>query len=389
MGDQMLREVARRLSPLIGEGDVLARLGGDEYALIVPGESSDAEYEAHGQRVLDALREPCYINAVRIEIRASVGLAYAPRHANNAEQLFKAADAALYASKDAGRDTVRVFNEEMDALARHRSSVMTELGHALERGELELHYQPQINLRTRAIVGFEALLRWRHSQRGMITPDEFIPTAEETGMIVPIGDWVLHQACLEAMRWPEKIFVAVNLSAVQFASRSLIESIKNALAHARLPADRLELEITESSLIQDSSGARDTIKALRTIGAHVALDDFGTGYSSLAYLRSFPLDKLKIDRAFTHALERDEQGESSAIVRAIIELATALKLKATAEGVETASELESLRAMGCHEMQGYYFAKPIPADKIPVFLEEWQAGRGATLAQAISTTVVP
>ncbi len=384
MGDQMLREVARRLSPLIGEGQVLARLGGDEYALIVPGEFGDGECESLGQHVLDALREPCYINAVRIEIRASVGLACAPRHASSAEQLFKAGDAALYSAKDAGRDTVRLFNEEMDARARHRLSVMTELGHALERGELELHYQPQINVRTRAIVGFEALLRWRHGQRGLLPPDEFIPIAEETGMIVPIGDWVLQQACLEAMRWPEKIFVAVNLSAVQFASRSLVGSIKNALTQAKLSANRLELEITESSLIQDSSGARETIKGLRTLGAHVALDDFGTGYSSLAYLRSFPLDKLKIDRAFTHALDRDEQGESSAIVRAIIQLATALNLKTTAEGVETASQLEALRTMGCNEMQGYHFAKPIPTEKISTFLEEWQAGRGATLAQAFS-----
>ena len=384
MGDQMLREVARRLSPLAGDGEVLARLGGDEYAMIVPGEFTDEQCIQRAHALLGALREPCFINSMRIELRGSVGMACAPRHGGSADQLLKAADAALYASKDAGRDTVRLFDEQMDALARHRMSVLNDLGKALERGELELHYQPQINVRSRAIVGFEALLRWRHPQRGMLSPNEFIPIAEETGMIVPIGAWLMRRACIEAAKWPEQMIVAVNLSAVQFASRDLIEDVQGALAGARLSAERLELEITESSLIQDSSGARETMKSLRSLGVHVALDDFGTGYSSLAYLRSFPLDKLKIDRAFTNALDHDEEGEASAIVRAIIQLATALKLRTTAEGVETASQMEALRARGCSEMQGYFFAKPIPPEKIPVFIEEWRAGRGATLAQAIS-----
>jgi EAL domain-containing protein (putative c-di-GMP-specific phosphodiesterase class I) len=298
--------------------------------------------------------------------------------------LLKSADAALYASKDAGRDTVRLFDAQMDALARHRISVLNDLGKALERDELELHYQPQINVRNRMIVGFEALLRWRHPQRGMLSPNEFIPIAEETGMIVPIGAWVMRRACIEAAKWPEHMIVAVNLSAVQFASRELINEVKGAYNGAGLAPQRLELEITESCLIQDSSGARDTMNALRTLGVHVALDDFGTGYSSLAYLRSFPLDKLKIDRAFTHALDHDNEGEASAIIRAIIQLATALKLHTTAEGVETESQMEALRARGCSDMQGYYFAKPIPPEKIPAFIEEWRAGRGATLAQAIS-----
>ena len=388
MGDQMLRQVARRLSPLVGDGEVLARLGGDEYAMIVPGEFTDAQCIQRAQLLLDALREPCFINAMRIELRGSVGMACAPRHGSSADQLLKAADAALYASKDAGRDTVRLFDAQMDALARHRMSVLNDLGKALERGELELHYQPQINVRTRAIIGFEALLRWRHPQRGMLSPNEFIPIAEETGMIVPIGAWVMRRAGIEAAKWPAHMIVAVNLSAVQFASRDLLDEVKAALSGARLNAERLELEVTESSLIQDSSGARETMNSLRTLGVHVALDDFGTGYSSLAYLRSFPLDKLKIDRAFTNALDHDEEGEASAIVRAIIQLATALKLRTTAEGVETASQMEALRARGCSDMQGYYFAKPIPPEKIPAFIEEWRAGRGATLAQAISAPSV-
>jgi diguanylate cyclase (GGDEF)-like protein len=386
MGDQMLREVARRLSPLAGEGEVLARLGGDEYALIVPGEFSDEQCIGRAQSLLAALREPCFINSVRIELRGSVGMACAPRHGGSADQLLKAADAALYASKDAGRDTVRLFDAQMDALARHRLSVLTDLRDALERNELELHYQPQINVFSRTIVGFEALLRWRHPQRGMLSPNEFIPIAEETGMIVPIGAWVLRRACIEAAKWPAHMLVAVNLSAVQFASRELIDDVRGALSGAEFPPERLELEITESSLIHDSSGARDTMNALRALGVHVALDDFGTGYSSLAYLRSFPLDKLKIDRAFTHALEHDEQGEASAIVRAIVQLATALKLRTTAEGVETANQMEALRARGCSEMQGYYFAKPIPPEKIRGFIEEWRAGHGATFAHAVSAT---
>ena len=384
MGDQMLREVARRLSPLVREGELLARLGGDEYALIVPGEFSDAQCMGRAQSLLAALREPCFINSMRIEVRGSVGMACAPRHGSSADQLLKAADAALYASKDAGRDTVRLFDSAMDALARQRLSVVTDLGKVLERGELELHYQPQINVRSRAIVGFEALLRWRHPQRGMLSPNEFIAIAEETGMIVPIGAWAMRHACIEAQKWPEHTIVAVNLSAVQFASRDLIDEVKGALSGARLLPERLELEITESSLIKDSSGARDTMNSLRALGVRVALDDFGTGYSSLAYLRSFPLDKLKIDRAFTHALEHDEQDEAGAIVRAIIQLATALKLRITVEGVETASQLEALRAMGCGEMQGYYFARPIPPEKISAFLEDWRAGRGATLEHTMA-----
>ena len=376
VGDEMLCEVARRLNQLVREGEVLARLGGDEYALIVPGELSDAQCVSRAQSLLDAMREPCYIKEVRIELRGSVGMACAPRHGNDANLLLKAADAALYASKDAGRDTVRLFDAEMDARARHRMSVLNDLGQALERAEFELYYQPEIHARTQAIVGFEALLRWRHSQRGMIMPDEFIPIAEETGMIVPIGAWVMRQACVEAANWPPHMFVAVNLSAVQFASRSLIDMVHGALAGAQLPPMRLELEITESCLIDDSSGARDTLKALRALGVRVALDDFGTGYSSLAYLRSFPLDKLKIDREFTNALDSDEHGEANAIVRAIIQLAASLKLKSTAEGVETAGQMDALRSKGCNELQGYYFAKPMPATDIPAFLQAWQAAPG-------------
>jgi diguanylate cyclase (GGDEF)-like protein len=372
VGDQMLREVARRLSSIIREGELLARLGGDEYALIAPGEFSSAQCVSRAQNLLDALREPCYISEVRIELRASVGVASAPHDGSTADLLLKAADAALYSSKDAGRDTVRLFDAEMDARARYRLSVLTDLGKALEQDQLELHYQPQIHVRSQKIVGFEALLRWRHPQRGLLTPDQFIPIAEETGMIVPIGAWVMQQACLEAASWPQEMFVAVNLSAVQFASRGLLDEVNRALASTGLSPTRLEFEITESCLIQDSSGARDTMNALRAKGIRVALDDFGTGYSSLAYLRSFPLDKLKIDRAFTSALERDEQGEGGAIVRAIIQLATALKLHTTAEGVETATQMEALSDKGCTEMQGYYFAKPMPAKQIPAFIKEWQ-----------------
>jgi diguanylate cyclase (GGDEF)-like protein len=375
IGDQLLREVARCLLAVTQEGELLSRLGGDEYALIVPGEFTEAQCLARGQALLNVLREPFYIRDTRIEIRGSVGIACAPMHGGNSDDLLKAADTALYAAKDSGRDAVSLFTSEMDERARNRMSVQSELGQALKNNELELHYQPQIDARTMTVVGFEALLRWRRDKRRLLPPMEFIPVAEETGLIVPIGEWVMQQACYDAIKWPETLFVAVNLSAVQFSSRGLIDAINNAVYDSGISPERLELEITESSLIEDSSHARETLKTLRALGHRIALDDFGTGYSSLAYLRSFPLDKLKIDSAFTAGLQTDEQGDASAIVRAIIQLAIALRLKTTAEGVETRAQLDALRAKGCAEVQGYYFAQPMPAIEIAAFLEAWEEQR--------------
>jgi diguanylate cyclase (GGDEF)-like protein len=375
IGDELLRAIAQRLQGVVSEDEMLCRLGGDEYALVVPGNNDEASCFAHGQLLLETIREPFDIRGNRIEVRGSVGVACAPQHGSTSEQLLKAADTALYASKDAGRDGVSIFSGDMEQRALQRASVQNELGRALEKNEMELHYQPQVDSRTLEVVGFEALLRWRRGHKRLVSPSHFIPIAEETGLIIPIGTWALQRACHDVARWPEPLFVAVNFSAMQFASRGLITTIREALEAANVKPVRVEIEITESSLIEDSQHARDTLKKLRAIGHRVALDDFGTGYSSLAYLRSFPIDKLKIDGAFTAGLHDDETGEASAIVRAIIQLASALKLKTTAEGVETHAQLDLLRAKGCAQFQGYYFAQPMPAEEIPAFLEAWEDER--------------
>jgi diguanylate cyclase (GGDEF)-like protein len=377
VGDEVLREVGQCLLTITTDGELLARLGGDEYALIVPGNFDDDQCMARGHALLKTLREPLMIDDKRIEVRGSVGVAYSPQHGARADELLKAADTALYASKDAGRDAVSLFNREMADHAQMRLRMQHDLSQALANNEFELHYQPQVEARSMRVVGFEALLRWQRGGKQLVSPSDFIPLAEESGVIVPIGEWALRQACRDAMVWPKHLFVAVNLSAVQFSSRGLIDTINAAVFDSGIEPQRLELEITESSLIADSSHARETLKTLRSYGHHVALDDFGTGYSSLAYLRSFPIDKLKIDGAFTKGLVTDAQGESSAIVRAIIQLANALRLKTTAEGVETEAQLNALRAKGCEEIQGYYVAQPMPAQEIAAFLEAWESERGA------------
>ncbi len=371
VGDQLLREVARRLMTLASHDDLLARLGGDEYALVIPGEYRRNAIEARGYAILNVLREPFFIREARIEVSCSLGIATAPEHGTSSEMIFRAADTALYAAKDAGRDAFEVFSADMQRRAQARLSTQHQLIQALERDEFELHYQPQINARSLQVVGFEALLRWRKQDGALVSPSDFIPIAEETGLIVSIGDWAISKACEDAQSWPDSLFVAVNLSAVQFSSRSLIESVTLATQSSGLDPHRLEFEITESSLMRDSARAKETLQTLRALGHRVALDDFGTGYSSLAYLRSFPIDKLKIDRAFTTSLENDDDGSAAAIVRAIIQLAAGLKLKTVAEGVETANQIDALRAKGCEEAQGYYFAKPMPASRVSSFLLAW------------------
>jgi diguanylate cyclase (GGDEF)-like protein len=377
VGDQLLREVARRLSTLVRTDDMLSRLGGDEYALVIAGEQSKNTIEARGYAILNVLREPFFIREARIEVSCSLGVATAPEHGASAEALFRAADTALYAAKESGRDALEVFSVEMQRRAQIRLSTQHQLIQALERNEFELHYQPQIDVRSMQVVGFEALLRWRKADGSLLPPVEFIPIAEETGLIVPIGDWAISKACEDAQGWPESMSVAVNLSAVQFTSRSLIESVTSATRSSGLDPQRLEFEITESSLMRDSTRAKETLHTLRALGHRVALDDFGTGYSSLAYLRSFPIDKLKIDRAFTTSLESDTDGSAAAIVRAIIQLANGLKLTTVAEGVETLNQIDALRAKGCEEAQGYYFAPPMPASKVNSFLLSWVDKRRA------------
>ncbi|MDR7376739.1 diguanylate cyclase (GGDEF)-like protein [Rhodoferax ferrireducens] len=372
VGDQLLQEVARRLSAQVGADALLARLGGDEFALIVRGRLSREQAERYGAQLQAALAQPWRVDNHSIEVHASIGVGFAPADAGTAEQLLKVSDMALYAAKAAGRHTLRFFDPAMDVRARHKLGLLSDLGLALQRGEFVLHYQPQMELASGALLGFEALVRWQHPVRGLVSPLEFISLAEESGLIVPLGAWVMRQACLDAMHWPAHLRVAVNLSAVQFGNADVLHTLQDALQHSGLACERLELEITESTLMRDSQAALQVLHALRSQGVRVALDDFGTGYSSLSYLRSFPLDKLKIDRSFISLMD-NPAGDSSAvaIVQAIIQLAQALHLETTAEGVETLAQRDTLRRIGCLQAQGYLIAKPMDALQTRSFIAGW------------------
>ena len=314
-------------------------------------------------RLIEVIGAPYELNGHQTVIGTSVGIAVAPDDGANPETLLAQADMALYRSKDDGRGTFRFFEQEMNTRAHARRELERDLRLALANGGFELNYQPLVNLEREEVSGFEALLRWRHPERGMISPGDFIPLAEETGLIVPIGEWVLREACAEAATWPDHIKIAVNLSPVQFKSRKLVEMVFNAVAAAGLAAQRLELEITESVLLQDSEATLATLRQLHDFGVRIAMDDFGTGYSSLSYLQRFPFDTIKIDRCFIANLsESDDSG--LAIVRAISGLGRALGLAITAEGVETQQQLETVRLEGCTEMQGYIFSAAKPAGEI-------------------------
>lgn len=389
VGDRLLQMVARRLETCVRPDDVLARLGGDEYALLCARVPTLRAANDRGQELLAALNQACIIDDVRIEVRASVGVALAPEHGSSAEELMRNADTALYAAKDTGRGVVRLFDAHLDRRSKQRFSVLTDLSHALERKQFELHYQPQVNLGSGRIVGFEALLRWRHPQRGLVSPLEFVPFAEETGLVLPIGEWVLEQACTDAQAWGGGLKVAVNLSAMQVGSQSVVDSVTKILTRTGLDPQRLELEMTETSLIRDGKAARRVLFALRELGVRVALDDFGTGYSSLAYLRRFPLDKIKIDRAFIAALLHDNNGEAHAIVSAILQLAATLQLDTTAEGIEDASQLVGLRANGCNEVQGYLIAQPMMAHEVQSFIERWANPAYAAAVMGADSVDIP
>ncbi len=384
IGDEVLKAVGEKLRRNIDKDETLCRLGGDEYALISKQNRNLPSPFTRGNALLAAIGEPFELRNNLIEIRASVGISRAPEHGHSVDSLMKSADAALYAAKDAGRGRVSVYDHVLDDRASRRAELQDALVRAVNEEAFEVHYQPQIDTRSMEVIGFEALIRWRRDGSTMLSPLEFIPLAEETGLIIPMGRWVLQKACRDCAQWPAPLFVAVNFSAVQFASRTLFETVETALTDSGLDPTRLELEITESSLVEDSLHARETLAALRAKGLRIALDDFGTGYSSLAYLRNFPIDRLKIDGAFTAGLLDDAQGEASAIVRAIVQLATALKLRTTAEGVETKMQLDALRARGCFESQGFYFAHPMPGPDVPAFLEAWADERATLRKQLLS-----
>lgn len=382
VGDLVLKEISQRLSHSVRSHDLLARLGGDEFAIISYGEDSAQQAQMLAVRLLSTFIKPCLINGNNLKISCSIGIAIAPEHGKDSETLLKNADMALYAAKSAGRNTFRFYEPGMEIIAQQKLHLLNDMRAALEEhastnkllnkafsedlvwpqtpilGQFEIHFQPQIKLASQEVIGFEALIRWRHPELGLISPAQFIPLAEESNLIIPIGTWVLVESCKYAAKWPQKWRVAVNLSAVQFQEGNVVDVVKWALHISRLEPERLELEITESLLIQDNASAQETLTALRSLGVRIALDDFGTGYSSLAYLRTFPLTSLKIDRSFVRSLSRDTS--SLAIVNAIIQLADALMLETTAEGIETQLEAEILRNCGCSDAQGFYFGKPMP-----------------------------
>jgi diguanylate cyclase (GGDEF)-like protein len=368
IGDELLKVVAERLRRCTREPDTIARLGGDEFAIIMTGMEEPTDAVALCKRIRESIAKPYHLDGHQIVTDISIGVSLAPMDASEPDQLLKNADMALYGAKGDGRGTFRFFEPEMDAKMKTRRELEMDLRKALVNAEFELYYQPLVNLKTNEISAFEALVRWNRPTRGLVSPADFIPVAEETGLIIPLGEWVLRRACEETAKWPAHIKVAVNLSPSQLKSRNLTQIVVSALAESGMPASRLQLEITETVLMHNTFNTLATLHALRKLGVQIAMDDFGTGYSSLSYLRSFPFDKIKIDRSFIQDLSNG--AEPLAIVHAVAGLARSLNMISTAEGVETQQQLDQLQAMGCTEMQGYLFSHARPAaDIVRLFLE--------------------
>jgi diguanylate cyclase (GGDEF)-like protein/PAS domain S-box-containing protein len=375
IGDELLKSVAVSLGACVRETDFVARLGGDEFAIVQTGVTDPAEVTGLVHRIFEAIRTPYECLGHQVTTDASIGIAQAPQDGSDLDQILKNADLAMYAAKAAGRRTYRFFEPDMDAQVRARRSLETDLRQAIVDDGFEVYYQPCLSLEDNSITGCEALVRWRHPQRGMISPADFIPIAEETGLINQLGEWVLTTACMEAAAWPDHIKLAVNVSPVQFKSGTLALKVIAALAASGLAASRLELEITEAVLIRDDDAALAILHQLRDIGVRIALDDFGTGYSSLSYLQRFPFDKIKIDRCFVTDLASPEG--SSSIVQAVVNIAADRHMTTTAEGVETEQQREALRALGCSEMQGYLFSAPKPAADVRQLLLAHRQGADA------------
>ena len=362
VGDGLLREVADRIRTCVGEADTVARLGGDEFVVVVPNLQHRRDIDCLANRILSSVAEPFNLEGQELRTGASIGVAVYPENTTNAADLLRNADLALYRAKQLGRGVHCFYEEELRARMQARQRLEADLCKALARGEFELHYQPLIDLKTHEVTCFEALMRWRHPTRGLVSPAEFIPFAEEAGLIVPLGEWAIRQACAVAASWPERLKVAVNLSPVQFKRPGLVEAIASALTASCLPASRLELEITESVLLDQTTVNLATLHQLRGLGVRIALDDFGTGYSSLSYLQSFPFDKLKIDHSFIKNITTNK--DSIKIVQAIVMLARSFGVTTTAEGVETQEQLDTVRCEGCDEIQGYFIGRPKPAEEV-------------------------
>jgi len=375
IGDELLKALAGRLRDCLSPGDLVARFGGDEFAVIRSGGGDRGAVEVFVNRIQEAIRRPYRCRGHQLSVDASIGIALAPEHGRNLDQLVKNADLAMYSAKADGRRTHRFFEPAMEASANARLAMEQDLRRAVAEGGFEVYYQPFVDLRSDRVSGCEALLRWRHPSRGLISSTEFIPVAEYTSLIVEIGDWVLTMACREAARWPSHIRIAVNVSPVQLKYETLPLKIASALATSGLDPRRLELEITEAVLIRDDEAALAILHQLRDLGVRISLDDFGTGYSSLSYLRRFPFDKIKIDRSFV--ADVTESRGARVIVQAVVNIATVSNMTTVAEGVETEAQRELLRRLGCTEMQGYLFSKPKAAAEVARLFQESGAGRVA------------
>jgi diguanylate cyclase (GGDEF)-like protein len=369
IGDTLLQSVAERLKATVRTGSLVARLGGDEFGILLPNTCSTEQPEALATRLCEVLSQPYEIYGQHIRIAVSIGIALAPHDGSDPELLLRASDMALYAAKAAGRGTYKFFHKSMAEQLRVRRQLEVDLRNAIDNDQLALHYQPVLNTADKTISGFEALMRWDHPIRGMVPPSEFIPIAEETGLIVSLGTWALQKACEQATKWPDDLNVAVNVSPMQFRSGNLVNVVSSVLRETGLAPSRLYLEITETILMQESDSSVAILTQLRQLGVRISMDDFGTGYSSLSYLRSFPLDKIKIDRAFVKDL--GVTAASDVIIRSVIDIARTLEMTTTAEGVETREQFERLAALGCTEAQGYYLSKAVPLAQVPDLIAKW------------------
>ena len=370
-GDAILVEMASRLRATVAKGDIVARLGGNEFAVLRRAVTTEAEVRALAERLHERITQPYATGGDPVKANVSIGISLGPRDGEDADALIKTADIALHTAKATDQSPYLFFESEMAERLVAREELKVDLGAAIANNELEIEYQPSVDLRTGAVTSFEALLRWRHPLKGMMPPSEFIPLAEETGLIVPIGDWVLYRACREATHWPAHVCVAVNVSSAQFSGRLFAPRVAKALARSGLDPRRLELEITETLLLSGSDETQRNLRDLRQLGLTIALDDFGTGYSSLSYLRQFPFDRIKIDRSFVSELATHQA--SRTLVRAVIELGHSLNMRITAEGIETDEQLDRVSAKGCDEAQGFLFSKSVPPHEVPALIARIEA----------------
>jgi diguanylate cyclase (GGDEF)-like protein/PAS domain S-box-containing protein len=372
IGDLVLQEVASRIAGAIRKRDIVSRIGGDEFTLLLPDLYDKEEAITVASRIIQSFRVPFEIAGHRFVLSPSLGIAFYPQHGITADDLLKRADIALYYVKEHGRGYYEFYSPDMETRSLEQLLLENELRMALEKEQFELYYQPKINIKTGKMIGMETLIRWVHPQLGTISPAKFIPITEETGLIVPLGEWILRKACSQNKRWQNQgyppVSISVNLSVLQFKQDNIVERIQAILHETELDPCWLELEITESVLMDGSHDAIAKLHHLKQLGIHISIDDFGTGYSSLSYLKSFPVDTLKIDSSFVRDLDKDKHGQ--AIVTAIISMANTLKLNVIAEGIETEEQLAVLNQEGCHEGQGYLFSRPVTTDRIEIFLKQ-------------------